>query len=148
MDNTSSQIGCATSFSHTLSNCTTSHDVANAVKKRILLSARTGAMPQDQPPVTFDERECCDYIVNTLGQREQIPALLNIYHGTETMLEELDDRYGPSHRQECIAAIERHLRMQDTEKADRVLWRQWRADFVETEVRYTTLACSQSNPEY
>ena len=78
-----------------------------------------------------------DYIINTLGESEQIPARLNIQDGTALMVDRLRLQYGTSDVEQNIELLKHHLRKyKGISPADKTLWRQWRADFEITGVRH------------
>ena len=120
----------------------TSAALVSAVKQRILDSLSHSEDHDQVTAQSFDAEECYLYVVNTLGENHQIPALLNIKDGTDCMLEVLQRRYG-DYRSQYDQILERHLRKQGTGESDERLWRQWRADFHETGVSVFMNTCVQ-----
>ena len=125
-------------------SCSTGTTLGNVALqiKACILSRNSGEMAESQAYRTTDSSihyegaECLAFIVNELGRNQQIPALLNIHGGAQCMLEILKARYGIENRKHYSNLLTEHLKDEkETDSADKVLWRGWRADFAVTGVR-------------
>lgn len=92
--------------------------------------------------VRWDSEECYQYIVETLGKREQLPGRYDMEHGTEEMLARLEIRYGSDYISQFKTLLEHHLGEHGTSESDKSLWRAWRADFEITGVSTTPFLSS------